>query len=570
MTVRTIKPGEMLALDPSRLHRGPEGFFWMMTDPPKPNERIGDVAIVHVRGELEHHASPYGCESYEGILTKFAAAIDGRVEDETLEGDEPEACPPTTVITCIDSPGGVVAGLNSTVRALQAMRAEHPEIQFWVYVNEMAASAAYALACGMGARIMAPRDSAIVGSIGVISTMISQARKNEKDGYDVVLLTSGARKADGHAHAPLSDKAKEVEQGRVDKLAAAFFKLASKARGIPIAKIRSFEAGIFLSKDAMMRGLVDEIMPFADVLLAASGEQTEDSTVAGGNKTDRKAEKHATQSSTSHRSDDMQVSLAALIKKTEAAMAKETDKKKRAALAANLEAYKKTKHTIEKHEEESGDEEDEEEEASEESNEESEESEEDLPPKKDDDEDDDEDDEDDDEEESEEEATSEDDDAKAALALVQQLTGMTGKRALGAIQALAATAANTAKDVADLKRKQRGQEKATLINDARGKFLTKKEAAWLATQLTATVRGFVEMRRKAGVIVHTDETTIVRPRHVEPGSEESLPKETLDMIEASVAGFPGDKKAFREQLVKAHLDSHKQQLQRAMNGAGRI
>src|SRR5262249_51911609 len=140
------------------------------------------------------------------------------------------------------------------------------------------------------------------------------------------------------------------------------------------------------------------------------------------------------------------VMFQALVKKTRAALAAETDPKKRKAIAARLskyeaavEAYKKEKHVKETHETEEG-EEDEEDEESEESAESEEDEEEEESAKgnetdrKESDDDEDEPDDDGDEDDDEEE----DDEAAAAampakaLALIEQHTGMRGKRAIGA------------------------------------------------------------------------------------------------------------------------------------------
>ena len=80
----------------------------------------------------------------------------------------------------------------------------------------------------------------------------------------------------------------------------------------------------------------------------------------------------------------------------------------------------------------------------------------------------------------------------------------------------------------------------------------------------ATVRGFVKMRLKSG-FVNTTEDALIRPKHVEPGSEASLPESTRKMIDEATAVFRGGAKergAYRELLVKNHIE--------ALNGAGRI
>jgi ClpP class serine protease len=545
---RYLKPGEALAMASTHLHQDRKGFFWMLGSAPLPNERKGDVVIVHVRGELEHHKEAFSCaESYEGILEKFRAAYAGESENE----DGEITCePPKAIVLCLDSPGGVVSGLNECVRELQRLRKEHPEIEVSCYVNEMACSAAYALACSCDEIICPP--SAILGSIGVISTMISTAGADKKAGYDVRLLTSGERKADGHLHAPISDGAIAAETQRVEKLALAFFRLAGKARNLSVEKIRSFQAGIFLGKDAIRAGLADELMSYDDLVTGAQDKEST-SAASGGNQTDRRLNEGKT------------MTINAILRK----LAAEDDPAKREALTVKLAAsisstlagYKKTEKHVEhvKTEEEDDEETEEAEEKSAEEDEKSAKSadeEEKKASAKADDEDDDDGDEDD--------AKS----AKKALALVKSITGMTSaKKAFGALQAIAMTAANTAADVAKLKKDQARSEKANLIASAKGKYLTTKEAEWLTAQPMSTVKGFVEMRQKAGVIVHTDESTLHVPKAGRPGTVESLPQYTRDMIDAAVASASGDKKKIREELEAAHLKAHNEQLSRALNGA---
>lgn len=569
MKQRHVKPGEMLAMDPSQLHRGPNGdMFWMLGSSTTPNARKGDLIEVTIRGELEHHeADAFGGESYEGILKRVEAAMKGDACDgEYADEDEFQASPPEAVVLVIDSPGGVVAGLNETVAALQRMKAKY-EIPIYAYVNEMAASAAYAIACAADEVYCPP--SAIIGSIGVISTMVSQARKNAKDGYDVRLLTSGARKADGHLHAPISDDALKVEMRRVNKLALAFFKIASKARGVPVETIQSYEAGIFLGPEAVARGLADGVISFEDFILGAS--QSDNATQSGGNQTDRRVTKPSEKA--------MPVALAALIKKTKAkiaaAIAADAEPEKLAALYADLAAYKKTKKHVEHTETEEGADGDEEgdddgegddDDKDSDKSEKMSEEEEKLPAKdKDDDEEEDEDEEEEESEESEEKA------AKAALALVREVTGMKGKKSLGAARALFATAKSAAEGYVQMKRENRARDKAALIEGARGKYLTKAEATWLKTQPKSVVEGFVEMRKANGVIVNTDDTTLVKAKHAAPGTEESLPADTIKMIDDAVASWTGpDKAAFRKTLVDANLATHKKLLATATNGQGRI
>ena len=282
---RYVRPRELLAIDERCLHIERDSMFWFFGESSLPNERQGSVAIVHIRGELDHHKSWCG-ESYEAIVERYKAATTGQdavdrhaQEHRWDDSYKPiEATVPSCVVLCIDSPGGVVSGLNETVRAIQSIR-KKSVVKTVAYVYELAASAAYALACACDA-IYCP-ESAILGSIGVISTMISQAKKNAKDGYDVRLLTTGARKADGLLHAPITDAAVSAEMGRIEKLGASFFGLVSESRDISVAKIRGLQAGIFLGPDAVSRGLADGIKSWESFLGSMGGGPS--SRSAGGN-----------------------------------------------------------------------------------------------------------------------------------------------------------------------------------------------------------------------------------------------------------------------------------------------
>lgn len=131
------------------------------------------------------------------------------------------------------------------------------------FVDEMATSAAFGLACTCD-EIIVP-GSGFVGSIGVISTMVSYAENMAKLGIQCVVITSGARKADGHPNVPISDGAQKAERQRVDDLAKDFFKMASKARGLSVDEVRGFEAGLFVGKRAVRAGLADAVMNWSDL-----------------------------------------------------------------------------------------------------------------------------------------------------------------------------------------------------------------------------------------------------------------------------------------------------------------
>jgi ClpP class serine protease len=300
---RFVRPGEMLAIKPEALHSGPQGFFWLFGGGSPANERHGSVSVVHVRGPMDHHADSWG-ENYESVVARVESAVSGadaveqhkRAQREhrwehAHEKDyaplpDIEASPPSALVLELDTPGGVVSGLNETVAKIQGI-SKKAGIPFIAFVNEMAASAGFAMACACE-RIVCPR-SAIIGSVGVISTMASQAEADKEAGLDYRLITSGARKADGHPHQPIEDAAVEAERGRVMRLAKDFWSLAAKARGMKVSELRDLEASIYLGKDAVRIGLADEICSRSDLVGRLDVSNSPGVVELAGNETDRRA-----------------------------------------------------------------------------------------------------------------------------------------------------------------------------------------------------------------------------------------------------------------------------------------
>lgn len=280
MTTRyALRTGEHLAVSADAIRRDADGFFLVTGGEPPANETRGTVAIVNIRGSLQQFRSEYG-DSYEAICARTGEAM----------AQDPK---PSVVAHRISSPGGVVAGLNECVLRLQRMSNESG-IEIVSIVDELAASAAYALCCA-ARRVLAP-PSAIVGSVGVISTMVSVAARDEQEGYDFRIITSGRRKADGHLHVQISDDAVRAETRRNDELAAQFFALAGKARRMKPAKLEGLQAAIYLGREALRVGLIDEVVGFEDAILGLDRSEISGSPKPAaneGNVTDRRAREPA-------------------------------------------------------------------------------------------------------------------------------------------------------------------------------------------------------------------------------------------------------------------------------------
>lgn len=248
------------------------------------------------------------------------------------------------------------------------------------------------------------------------------------------------------------------------------------------------------------------------------------------------------------------LSIANLIAKTEAKIKAEKDPTKLAALVMNLEAYKKTKHTIEKHEEESGDEDEEEEE--EKGNETDRKEDDDAPPSKDDDDDGDEDDdEEEDEEEEEEEEESEEEEEEAAkkcassLARSCGLSGKSGKplrlairKALRDQRARLKASKGDAK-IAAAARKLYGKKRAAnVIAAMRG---AKEGGADVRAQLAAITK---DLRAERKVKLINEALAAVA---ITPHTAKTLRKEPLAYVEKRLAEIKGADGKYRRLVNSA-------------------
>lgn len=232
--------GEILAIDPQAVE-----FSYLFTGT-VPNDLTEDgIAIVTVHGPLEHHETDFW-DSYEAILRRVEQAMVG-------SEDMPAA---RAVVLKIDSPGGEAAGSSYAHRKIRRLRKKYG-IPVFAYANETAASAAYAIACAAD-EIWLP-DTGTVGSIGVIATMFDRTEQNKKSGLNIELITSGERKADGHADRVITDDIRERMQERVMDLAQVFWSIVADARGTDVKSIADLQAGVFTGQKAVDVGIADGV-----------------------------------------------------------------------------------------------------------------------------------------------------------------------------------------------------------------------------------------------------------------------------------------------------------------------
>ncbi len=202
------------------------------------------IAIIPIEGTLVHKS--YGLDAFSGLRSyvDLQEEIEDAATDPAIRG----------ILLDIDSLGGEVAGVFDLADTIHAARSAKP---VFAVANSDAFSAAYLLASG-AERIYAGRTSGL-GSIGVIVTHLDVSASDEKLGYKYTIIHAGARKADFHPHAPLSEEARGVIETEVDRTYALLVNTVARNRGLAEAAIRETEAGLYFGSDAVNARLADRL-----------------------------------------------------------------------------------------------------------------------------------------------------------------------------------------------------------------------------------------------------------------------------------------------------------------------
>ena len=188
-----------------------------------------------------------GLASYTGIAAQLDAAL-----------ASPEIA---AILLDIDSPGGESGGVFDLADRIRAASEVKP---VWAVANDMAFSAAYALASA-ATRVFVARTGG-VGSIGVIAMHVDQSVKDAQDGVRYTAVFAGERKNDLNPHEPISNEAHAVLKAEVDRIYDLFVETVARHRGLDADAVRATEAGLFFGPDAVATGLADAVGSLDDAL----------------------------------------------------------------------------------------------------------------------------------------------------------------------------------------------------------------------------------------------------------------------------------------------------------------
>jgi protease-4 len=170
---------------------------------------------------------------------------------------------PSALVT-IDSRGGSALASEIVWRELTRLSAEKPTV---VYVDSVAASGGYLIACGAPRILAAPR--AIVGSIGVFSGHFDLSGLLNRLGIHQEFVGRGARAGLART-GELNDGEWQAIEALADDVYAAFIQLVADARKKSVEAVREVAQGkVFSGAEAARLGLVDRTCGHGEALLEA-------------------------------------------------------------------------------------------------------------------------------------------------------------------------------------------------------------------------------------------------------------------------------------------------------------
>jgi len=237
-------------------------------------DSIPTVAIIDVFDSLvsKNGAGDSGVTSYDYINRQIESAVSHGV---------------SKIIFYIDSPGGEVAGLFGLASTIKSLSTDFG-IETIAVSDGMITSAAYVIAAACD-RIKAT-SSTIVGSIGVIMTLINVAKADEKAGLDYTIIRSKDEKALLNPHEAFNDKGLEDAVKMLGTLDTIMNETVNRFRPqLSIKEIITLNGNTVLGEEALQLGLIDEVVTsyssvVADVMATSKTKTPKvSSTTSGAN-----------------------------------------------------------------------------------------------------------------------------------------------------------------------------------------------------------------------------------------------------------------------------------------------
>lgn len=209
-------------------------------------ETVDKIGIINIHGSLTNKPVESMCgatgASYAGLMNQMSDLIQLGCK---------------TIVLDVDSGGGEAFNCFQTADAMRAM-ADNNGVYIISYVQSMAASAAYALACCADEVVCHPQGQ--VGSIGVLVALMNDTKALEMEGYTRSFVTAGANKIPFDADGNFREGFLAEIQTRVDDLYGQFCAHVAHYTGLSVESVQETEASVFSGPVGLSMGLVNSVM----------------------------------------------------------------------------------------------------------------------------------------------------------------------------------------------------------------------------------------------------------------------------------------------------------------------
>lgn len=211
------------------------------------------VAIGWRAAGLDPRAIPAGRDHVARVSVSGLITTDREAAEMLRELAETESA--RGVIVSIDSPGGTTTGAEELFAALREVAEAKPTVAF---VDGLAASGGYIAA--LGADHIVSRQTAIVGSIGVLIQVPNVAELLDRVGVEVAEIKSTPLKAAPSPVTPIDPDAVEALQLVIDDTYAWFVDLVGERRPLTQSQVARVSDGrVYNGRQALALGLVDAL-----------------------------------------------------------------------------------------------------------------------------------------------------------------------------------------------------------------------------------------------------------------------------------------------------------------------
>ncbi len=160
----------------------------------------------------------------------------------------------------VDSPGGVALGPSEMADAIFKARGKKP---IWSYVGRNCSSAAYWIASATEKIIANP--SALLGSIGVVTTIPVQEQPDSEGYKNIEIVSSNAKQKRPD---PRTEEGMAEIKRELNDLEAQFIEAIAKYRNVSVNAVKNDfgQGGVMIGKNAVASGMADSLGSYEEVI----------------------------------------------------------------------------------------------------------------------------------------------------------------------------------------------------------------------------------------------------------------------------------------------------------------